>query len=539
MLNYAGLNVYRHTKDPSDKKRRTLLLVTVSVLLVMAVAYIAGAAYALELYGIGRAIPMVYPATAVMLTFFVEMFKVRGNLYRAKDRELLAALPVRSFPVAAARICKMYLEGVIVTAVVILPSFLIYGMWEKPGAALWATLPLVLLVLPILPVALAAWFGIAFAALIARVRHKVLVEVLIAVIVVVGTLAVPMLISGGKSFSVDLSDFSQSADGCKLSQDEMNAKIGEQAREMLDRVEADMPILKTWGSCFNGTKPAGLGILAVAALLVLTFTMTVIGRNLFTISGKLAPVAVHHDYRLTSLRSRSVTEALVRKESSRYFSSGIYVSNTIIGPILAVVLAIALAFVSPETIFRDIKGLPFTLHATAALPFIFGMIFCMMSISASSVSMEGKNWWIARSLPIASADILNAKLLFNLIMLAPFYCVTEVILLFTVRCGILQRLWFLAVPLVYGAFAVVFGLFINLKFPKFRWETETEVVKQSAAVGLSMLGIFVAVLPGFAVLILPGVYANFVTAAVTVLLVLTGLWLYSKILHTDLQRLGE
>ena len=248
-------------------------------------------------------------------------------------------------------------------------------------------------------------------------------------------------------------------------------------------------------------------------------------------------MAVHRDYRLTSLPSRSVTEALVRKESNRYFSSGIYVSNTIIGPILAVILAIALAFFSPEAIFREIKGLPFTLHATAVLPFIFGMIFCMMSIS--SVSMEGKNWWIVRSLPVAPADILNAKLLFNLIMLAPFYCVTEVILLFTVRCGILQRLWLLTVPLVYAVFATVFGLFLNLKFPKFRWETETEVVKQSAAVGLSLLGVFAAVLPGFVVLILPGAYADLVTAAIVIIIVMIGLWLYSKILHTDLQRLGE
>ena len=69
-------------------------------------------------------------------------------------------------------------------------------------------------------------------------------------------------------------------------------------------------------------------------------------------------------------------------------------------------------------------------------------------------------------------------------------------MLFFVRAGIVTKLWFLLLPLVYIVFSAVWGLFLNIKFPKFSWESETEVVKQSASVGISILGIFAVIIPG-------------------------------------------
>ena len=538
MVNYAGVNVYRHTKDPSARKRQKAILYIIAVLLVMAVAYIAGAAYALRTYRIGRAIPMLYPALAMAFTFMLEMFKSRGNLYRVKDRELLTSLPVRSLPVAAARLAKMYIEGVIVTVLVLIPAFLVYAVGEHPGAKFWIFLLPAIPVLPILPVALAAWVGIAFSALIARVRHKVLAEVLFAVLVVLGTLSLSMYFSGGSAVSINMSDVMQGEDGRQLSSKEINDRIAEKAAETLAKIEEKTPFVKTWGSWFSGDKPAGIGILAVVSIAVFALTLMVIGRNLFSISAKLAPMAAHRDYKITSLRSRSVTEALFRKEAGRYFASGLYVSNTIIGPVIAVALSVALAFFNIETLFGNATSLPFEAHPTAAFPFLLGAVFCMMSPSSASISIEGKNWWIVRSLPIGSEAILNAKLLFSLMVVAPFYCVSEVILLFTMRVGLLQRVWLLLVPLVYCVFSATWGLFANLKFPKLKWETETEIVKQSAAVFLSILSLFTALLPGIAVLILPAGYSDVVTAVLIVVVAAVSYRLYAKIRSTDLMRIG-
>ena len=539
MMNYAGFNVYRHTKDPSDKKRRTALLCVIAFLLLALIGYVTGAAFVFEEYGIGRAIPILFPVLAMTIAFMVGIIKARGNLYRVRDRELLSSLPIRSMPVAAARLTKMYIDGVIVAILFVVPSFLVYGIAEHAGTTFWLMIVPAILILPILPVALAAWVGIVFAALISRVRHKVLAEVLLAVIAVVGLLALSMAVTGGSAVNVDLTGITQDQDGNQLSQQEMNDRIAKQAAEALEKIEAKTPFVKTWGSWFSGAKPAGLLILALVSLAVLLITAFVIGRNLFALSGRLAPVTVHRDYKLTSLESHSVLEALVHKEAKRYFSSGLYVSNTIIGPVLAVVLAVLTAVFGPEELLRKMGNMPVKLHPTAALPFLLSVPLCMMTVTSSSISTEGKNWWIAKSLPIASGDILNAKLLFNMIVFAPFYLVAELVLLFTVRVGVMQRLWLLLVPLVYIVFAIVLGLFLNLKFPKFKWNNEAEVIKQSAAVGLGILGVFAALLPTVGLLVLPDGFATPVTAVVVAIVAAVTVLLYHKVRNTDLLRLGD
>ena len=135
-------------------------------------------------------------------------------------------------------------------------------------------------------------------------------------------------------------------------------------------------------------------------------------------------------------------------------------------------------------------------------------------------------------------DIINAKILFNILVFAPFYVLSEIILLFTVRTTVLQRLWILIVPLVYLVFATVWGMCTNLRFPKFRWETEAEVVKQSASVALGMLALVFAILPGVGALMLPELFGNLLTAATVVAVVVAAVLLYRRIQSADLLRLG-
>ena len=126
-----------------------------------------------------------------------------------------------------------------------------------------------------------------------------------------------------------------------------------------------------------------------------------------------------------------------------------------------------------------------------------------------------------------------------MIVFAPFYLVAELVLLFTVRVGVMQRLWLLLVPLVYIVFAIVLGLFLNLKFPKFKWNNEAEVIKQSAAVGLGILGVFAALLPTVGLLVLPDGFATPVTAVVVAIVAAVTVLLYHKVRNTDLLRLGD
>ncbi len=530
LLNLYGLNVLRHIKDPAEKKKKTAIFVVITLTVLLLAGYLCGSAYAMTLLGVGDWIPALYSLFACILILVFNAFKAKSFLYRDKDLALLSSLPVKSLPIVAARLLHFYVESALLGAAVILPTFLIYFAYEKPGASFFATLLLSLLVVPILPAAISAWLGILVSALVSRNRHKVLTETIFMLVIVLVALFLPLLFTGGKIISQTQPTNLFAKDAAN---EEILRELGAQARQTFDGLESKVPLISTWRSLFQTGKLPSLLVYAVASLLFMALTALVIGRNFFSISTKLFPQTEHHEYHMHELQSKSILTALVQKEARRYFSSGIYVTNTIVGPVMLVLFAIALGFVDLKTILStNGVSLPMEFHTEAALPFIAGMLLCLMNPACSSISMEGHNWWILKSLPVRSEDMVNAKLLFNLLLVAPFYALAEIILLFTFQTSLLGRLWLLLVPAAALLLSVTFGLWMNLKFPKFEYMSATEVVKQSAAAGLSMLVLPVVLIGMLVLLMAPAHLANLITLGFLILFGLAALLIYRKLVST-------
>ena len=72
--------------------------------------------------------------------------------------------------------------------------------------------------------------------------------------------------------------------------------------------------------------------------------------------------------------------------------------------------------------------------------------------------------------------------------------------------------------------------FVNKKLPKFQWESATEVVKQSAATGISMLSLFVILLPGMGAMLLKGNLIHLVTLGFIAVICAATLLIYRKVI---------
>lgn len=163
------------------------------------------------------------------------------------------------------------------------------------------------------------------------------------------------------------------------------------------------------------------------------------------------------------------------------------------------------------------------------IPFVLAITFGIMPTTAVSISMEGKNWWLIKSLPISFRMVLDAKILMNLLLAVPFYLVAEILAVMALQPSASELFWLLLVPLVVLLFSSVFGMTVNLCFPVLDWENEISVVKQSAASLLGGLGGFVlAIVCVAAVALTPAAYTNWVKAALCGLLLLLTGWLYRK-----------
>lgn len=198
-------------------------------------------------------------------------------------------------------------------------------------------------------------------------------------------------------------------------------------------------------------------------------------------------------------KEKSPTRALFGKELRQYFSIPIYVVNTILGPVFAVAVVVALIF-ARNVLMEFLEATPEFAGLSGYMNItILSMMLCfsaMTMISASSISLEGKNIRILRAAPVAEKDVFKSKILVHLALtVVPFA-------LCTVAAGVILQMDVLTIALMtlvvtVATVLIAFtGLYVNLLVPKLNWDNEMVVVKQSASVGVSIAaGFIIALIP--------------------------------------------
>ena len=151
--------------------------------------------------------------------------------------------------------------------------------------------------------------------------------------------------------------------------------------------------------------------------------------------------------------------------------------------------------------------------------------------------MEGKNWWITKSLPLTANQIMTAKVLMNLTLMLPFYLASEVMMVIALKPGLMELVWLLVIPAAIILFACVFGITGNLLLPSFNWDSEVSVVKQSGAAAVGGFGGLLATIVFAVAVLLSGAYADAAKLGGTLLLLLAAALLHRKNISTDLKKL--
>ena len=151
----------------------------------------------------------------------------------------------------------------------------------------------------------------------------------------------------------------------------------------------------------------------------------------------------------------------------------------------------------PETL-EAMKRLP---QASLSTPFdtaaltvaaLACAVVCMAvasnDMAAPSVALEGKNLWIAKSLPVTSWQVLRAKLDLQLLLtVVPtlFLCVCLAV---TLPLSAVERVFVFLLPLIFMVFSACLGLVMGLQNPNLLWTNEIYPIKQSLGVTVALLG---------------------------------------------------
>ena len=516
LKNIYSLNVIRYTKDKSVKQKSLLLGMAWLFIIVMIAFYVGATAYGYVLIGMAEILPayLIMLSSIIILAFAI--FKAGSVIFQRNAYDILCSLPVSQMAIVVSRFIRMYVENLMLTLLIMIPGLAVYGVLIKPTVGFYLTGVAVIVFVPLLPITLATFMGALVTAIASRMKHKSLVSAALSVLLVIGIMGLTPQMS--------------------VMEDEFSIEMLENLSSMVQSViEQIFPPAVWMGNAMLGKSLSTCMLYMAGALILFLLTMMLVAANYQSISQRLYSTVAKHDYKLQSLTKNSVLSALVKREAKRYFASSVYVTNTIVGPILAVVFAGALAGIGVEEM-QQMMGLP--IDVSGAIPFVMAGIFCVMGTSCTSISMEGKEWWIAKSLPLRTKDIIDSKILFNLLLDAPFYLVGEVLLAIALKPSGIELLWLVFIPIVCIVFSCVWGIFINLKMPVFNWDNEVTVVKQSASAAVgglcAFVVVFVCAVPTFLV---PSVYADVVKGIICLMLAGITVVLYQKSIRTNLLEL--
>jgi ABC-2 type transport system permease protein len=187
---------------------------------------------------------------------------------------------------------------------------------------------------------------------------------------------------------------------------------------------------------------------------------------------------------------QTVLHHLLKKEWQRFIGTSIYLINTGFGLImlLAATLAIVI-FPGAISELNNVLGLV-GLHPIWLMFGVIGFSLSTVYTPAVSLSLEGKNFALLKSLPIRAITILQAKVGFNLILTVPLAMVATILGGLTFGLSWLEITLFAIFILLFTVVLSLGFMVLNLWFPRFDYHHEVEVVKQSLAALFAVFGGF-------------------------------------------------
>ncbi|MCR5092003.1 MAG: hypothetical protein K6B51_04855, partial [Bacilli bacterium] len=190
-----------------------------------------------------------------------------------------------------------------------------------------------------------------------------------------------------------------------------------------------------------------------------------------------------------TMANKNETRTLLSLEFKRLMGSKMYFANAIMGAIMAIVGSSIFLFTMKRAFDSSSAEVQAAMNLLIIPIFIVisSWILGMSSPSVSAISIEGKHFWLIKSLPIDYRKYMRVKLLFPLILYVPASLIASTIAVIFCHESVLDIVMAYLIPLSYVVLTTFMGLIINLRHYKLKWSNETEAVKNSIAVLIALL----------------------------------------------------
>lgn len=406
---------------------------------------------------------------ATLLVFIFGIYKVPSYLFQFSDYDLLMSMPIKRSTIMASKIAYLYGSDLLYSLIVCIPMFVVYSQYTGAGIVFWVKGIVSLLFLPCAPFVVCALLSFLLAKLASLLNAKNLVMLIGSLLVVLAYMVAVMWLNG-----------SSTADP-------------EQVVPVMESINSVNIFSPMFTQAIMGSFAELLLYVAVEVVLLAAFVL-IFAKSFASINASMNETRKGKRVKASHRQVRTPLQSLYRKELKSFFSSYMYVMNSGFGLILLAIAAIVLLFIGdPLAAVPELEGQSASLW-TAIIAIVISFTVVLSNTCAPSISLEGKRFWIIKSMPVEMRDVLKSKLLVNLTLSLP---VVVFALLMVVISGLLPLAnvaCLLALSVSLALFTPLIGLISNLLFPRMDYKNDITALKSGGGVLLGILFGFLAVI---------------------------------------------
>jgi len=417
------------------------------------------------------------------MVFIFGIFYVISAFYFSTDMELLVPLPLKPYHILASKFIIIVVNEYLVTWPMLLPAIIIYGIGMQPGLIYWLKGLFVLLLTPVIPLVLVSIFVLLLMQVVSIRKNR-------DVLAVVGSLL-------GLLLGLTINYFAQ-----KLPKNSSQQFIQ-------DMIVARADIIKLIGRGFPPSIWATYGLarqtlegwmyfalyLVVSAAL---FGFLLWVANLIFYKGLLAGQETSRGRKKLLVerinvqveKASSPVMALFGREWKLFLRTPVYAMNGLAGTIM-VPFIMLMPFISRAEEMKDllmqIRQPQFLMWTTLGCAGLVLFASSINIVACTSISREGKTFWISKMIPVPARQQVTAKLLHSMAMSGVGIVITTVVVGIVVQLSVIRMFTIFVLCLLGNVLLNTLNLLVDLIHPRLEWDNPQEAVKQNLNGLFSML----------------------------------------------------
>lgn len=415
-------------------------------------------------------LPEFFAISSVIL-IFTNYKKINDLFFKNTDYDLLESMPIKRHYIILSKMIELYLSALLVTLAFMVPAYVVYITKINVEVLFHVFYFLTILFVPCIPVVIATLIGYLMSYISTFFRRKDLVQLITGILVFLIAFYV-----GKNSAHIDAT------------------QMGNFGKMILDFFNNYYPMTIFYKDIVIDYEIGSLILYLLINIISFALITYIITKTYTYINSKLHQVSTSKNTKIKETGKTSPTVALLKKDLKKLVSSSNYLLNCCVGVIVLTLCIIGLLTSSKIgiTIVSEIGG------SAGKLIFSYSMLMFLGYIypTAISLSLEGKNFYILRTLPVSFKDIIKEKNIFHLIIALPIAVATILVIIFKTHMAAKYAVPLVILYIVTTLFHSNFHILLDMFFLNISWENEIKVVKRSIQSVLSLVSaIFLGVFP--------------------------------------------